>query len=158
VVTFRQNQSGTVLVGSATTPGPPYPVSSTLSGPSPNTITGVTHGVGTNKMLVQVYDAATPAVQVEPDTLSIHPTTFDVTLTFGQTQSGAVVLGGRGGGWTIAAAQVTETDTAFGVAWSPKARLAGQVLQNETAQAITVAPLTRLGGQVKPQETAQADA
>jgi hypothetical protein len=156
VVTFEQNQSGTVLVGSATTPGPPYPVRSTLSGPSPNTITGASHGVGTNKMLVQVYDAATPAVQVEPDTLTIHPTTFDVTLTFRQTQSGAVVLGGSAGGWTVAAAQVTESDTAFGVAWSPKARLAAQVLQNETAQAITVAPLARLVSQVTENDTSQA--
>ena len=86
-VTFGQAQSGTLVLGAL---GPnyvqPFTALTTVNVP------GATHGLGTKALLFQVYDAAVPAAALTPETLTVHPTTFDVVATFGQPQSGRLVL------------------------------------------------------------------
>jgi hypothetical protein len=86
-LTFGQPQTGTIILGS---PGPQY--IHTLPGTTTVTIPGATHNLATKALLFQVYNNATPAVWVAPQTLTIHPTTFDVVATFGQAQLGTLVL------------------------------------------------------------------
>jgi hypothetical protein len=64
------------------------------------TVTGATHGLGTKALLIAVYDASAPAVQIQAGRITVHPSTFDVTLTFRQAQSGSVVLCGGLAGTT----------------------------------------------------------
>jgi hypothetical protein len=56
------------------------------------TILGTTHGLGTKDLTVLAYDAQTPAHLISPGSVTVHPTTFDVVLTFAETQAGRVVL------------------------------------------------------------------
>jgi hypothetical protein len=55
------------------------------------------HGFATANLVVACYDAATPAKQIEPDTVTVHPTTFDVTVNFTTAQTGHCVVNGSGG-------------------------------------------------------------
>ncbi|MFB3828955.1 MAG: hypothetical protein ACE15B_19470 [Bryobacteraceae bacterium] len=75
-------------------PAPAGPTSFEASFTSALTVlvTGVQHGLGTRKLAVQCYDDATPRQVVEPDTITVHPTTFDVTVTFAVAQTGACVV------------------------------------------------------------------
>ena len=91
-ITFLQAQSGTiVLCGAADTgtanSGIPFTSQTAV------TIPGATHGRGTNRLGISVYDAATPAARVLAP-VTVHPSTFDVTVTFLQSQSGLIVLNG----------------------------------------------------------------
>ncbi len=57
------------------------------------TIPGTIHQVASALMLTQVYSTATGTMDaMEPDSLTIHPTTYDVQLSFAVPQTGAVVL------------------------------------------------------------------
>ena len=58
------------------------------------TISGATHGLGTKYLVVQVYDNASPAHMIQPGGITVDPTSFDVVVTFGVSQSGTVVLCG----------------------------------------------------------------
>jgi hypothetical protein len=68
-------------------------------------ITGAMHQLGTANVLVGCYDTSVPAMRIQPNTVSVHPTRFDVTITFSVAQSGRCVVssggsgsGGSGGG------------------------------------------------------------
>ncbi|HWB82787.1 MAG TPA: hypothetical protein VG675_01520 [Bryobacteraceae bacterium] len=61
------------------------------------TIPGTTHKLNTANLIVDCYDNATPAKRVEPDSVTIDPATFDVTVTFAMPQSGRIVLNASGG-------------------------------------------------------------
>lgn len=52
------------------------------------------HKMATNQLTVECYDSATPAAQVSC-VPSVHPTTYDVAVTFPVSQSGYVVVSGR---------------------------------------------------------------
>ena len=56
------------------------------------TLTAGTTGFGTAAMHVMVYDNASPRHRIEPDSLTIDPSTFQVVATFAQPQSGYVVI------------------------------------------------------------------
>lgn len=56
------------------------------------TIPGTLHSLGTSALVWALYDVATPAALLEPAILTIHPTTFDVHLTFATPQSGRLIL------------------------------------------------------------------
>jgi hypothetical protein len=86
-VTFGQAQSGTLLLGVLS---PQYIANFTAQ--TTLTIPGTTHALGTAALLWQVYDSAIPAAAIEPESLTVNQTTYDVTVTFGQAQSGTVVL------------------------------------------------------------------
>lgn len=87
VLTFGQPQSGYLVLGALP---PPY-VAPFTNQPTV-TVPGVAHAIGTNALLWQVYDNNVPAQVIQPESLSIHPATYDVTMTFGQPQSGSLVL------------------------------------------------------------------
>jgi hypothetical protein len=86
-LTFGQPQTGIVILGA---PGPQYVA--TFTSQTTVTIPGTTHNLGTKALLFQIYNNATPAAWVAPETVTVHPTTFDVVVTFGQAQSGSIVL------------------------------------------------------------------
>ena len=52
------------------------------------------HKMATNQLTVECWDSATPAAQVSC-VPSVHPTTYDVAVTFPVAQSGYVVVSGR---------------------------------------------------------------
>ncbi len=64
------------------------------------TIAGTAHQLNTANLLVTCYDTETPEMEVEPDTISVNPLTYDVTVNFATAQSGRCVVssGGSGGG------------------------------------------------------------
>lgn len=56
-------------------------------------VTGVTHALGTADLIATVYDSASGARHVViPDSISIDSNTFDVTVSFVQSQSGRIVI------------------------------------------------------------------
>ena len=94
---FAQAQSGlVVLCGHSSTGGTPNSTSG-FTAQTSVTVFGATHGLSTSRLLVQVYDASTPRQRVRPGRVTVHPTTYDVTLTFAQPQSGTAVLNGSVG-------------------------------------------------------------
>ena len=94
-VTFAQAQSGSVVLNAAAPcPGLTGNVAVPFAGVNSVSIAGTLHRLGTAALLVAVYDAATPAARIAPAQVTVHPSTFDVTVTFAQGQSGVVVLCG----------------------------------------------------------------
>lgn len=90
---FGQTQSGIVVLSAS----PPIYVSTfTGIGPSGLTIPGTVHQLGTRNLLFQIYDDSVPAAAIEPQSLTVHNTSFDVTVTFGQNQTGILILGAPG--------------------------------------------------------------
>lgn len=57
------------------------------------TVTGMTHQLNTPNLRVQVYDTASPANPVAAD-ITVHPTTYDVVVTFPGAQSGTLIITG----------------------------------------------------------------
>jgi hypothetical protein len=55
------------------------------------TIPGAAHGLGTAALFVQVYDAASPQTQLQA-AVTVHPTTYDVRVTFGVPTAGTVLV------------------------------------------------------------------
>src|ERR1043166_2545424 len=95
VVSFRQAQSGTmILCGGQASAGVNGNYGQTFAGVSSVTVAGGAHQLQTPNLLVQVYDGSSPARQIEPGRVTVNPSTYDVTLTFRQPQSGRVVVGG----------------------------------------------------------------
>ena len=61
------------------------------------TVAGSTHQLGTANLVVECFDNASPANLVEPDTIRLNPSTYDVTVTFTAPQSGRLVINAAGG-------------------------------------------------------------
>ena len=62
------------------------------------TIAGTAHQLNTANLVVSCFDTSTPAMEVDPDTVSVNLTTYDVTINFAQPQSGRCVVSSGGGG------------------------------------------------------------
>lgn len=62
------------------------------------TLLGSTHGLGTPNLLVQCFTNATPRQEIDYNTLTIHPSTYDITVTFTNSQTGICHVNGSGGG------------------------------------------------------------
>jgi hypothetical protein len=60
------------------------------------TILGTVHQFGTANLVVDCYDNSTPPQQVEPNTVQISPTTYNVTINFTTAQTGYCVVNGAG--------------------------------------------------------------
>jgi hypothetical protein len=89
VVTFATPQSGSLILSNF---GPRY--ATNFTNQTSVTIAGSLHALATSALLFQVYDDAVPARQaIRPNTFSVHPSTFDVSLTFVTPQSGRLLLG-----------------------------------------------------------------
>jgi hypothetical protein len=74
--------------------------STTFASVTSVTVPGTTHQLGTAKLIVEVYDNGNPALLVEPDSVLINPTTYDVLVKFATPQSGTLVISAAGGGST----------------------------------------------------------
>lgn len=88
-VTFTSAQTGrcTVTIG-----GGSARYSTTFSSQTSVTITGATHNLGTPDIHVQCRDGASPRRIVEPNTVDIDDSTFDVVITFSVAQSGRCTI------------------------------------------------------------------
>jgi hypothetical protein len=64
----------------------------TFTGLTSLTVPGTTHQLGTQNLWVTCYDTATPRNIVEPDSWTVNPTTFDVTIDFTVGQSGTCTI------------------------------------------------------------------
>lgn len=84
------------VLGTAGAAGVPN-YAAAFSGQTTLTILGSSHGLGTANLVVICYDGSTPAQVVEPNTVTVDPTTFNVTVTFVAAQSGSCVVNGSGG-------------------------------------------------------------
>ena len=83
--------------GSASGPGGTANHATVFTAQTSVTIAGGSHQMGTANLIVECYDDATPARGIEPDSVTVDPTTFDVTVAFTQPQSGRCVVNGSGG-------------------------------------------------------------
>lgn len=61
------------------------------------TVTGATHSFGHRKIIASCYDAASPKAWIEPSSVTVDSTSFDVVVTFLAAQTGTCVLAGWGG-------------------------------------------------------------
>jgi hypothetical protein len=62
------------------------------------TVLGTAHKLGTANLVVECYDNDTPSNRVEPDSVRVNPSTYDVTVTFAVPQTGRLVIGAAGAG------------------------------------------------------------
>ena len=58
------------------------------------TILGTTHGLATADIVVTLWSAASPRALIEAGSITVDATTFDVVISFAESQSGRVVLVG----------------------------------------------------------------
>ena len=86
-ITFTLPQSGVVMVAAL---APAY--TTTFIDQTTLVVPGATHGLGQTYLFFQVYDTATPAQAIEVGSLSVHPVSNNVTITFPLPQSGTLVL------------------------------------------------------------------
>jgi hypothetical protein len=68
------------------------------------TVPGTTHQLGTAKLIVEIYDNQNPTLLVEPDSIVINPTNFDVVVKFATPQSGTLLMSAAGAGGSTGAA------------------------------------------------------
>jgi hypothetical protein len=61
------------------------------------TIPGAAHSLGTANLIVDCYDNSQPAKKVEPNDVTVSPSTYDVTVTFAIPQSGKCIVNASGG-------------------------------------------------------------
>lgn len=89
---FDMRGAGSISFGSA----PPVAFySSTFTNIITYTVLGSTHNLGTADLNVVVWNSATGTRSIiQPNTISVDSTTFNVTITFVQSQSGRVVISG----------------------------------------------------------------
>jgi len=94
-VSWLQAQAGLVVIsGYQPAPGlqgnQAWPV--TISAGGSIIITGAQHGYGTDHLLLDLYDNGTPRVWYPLAACSIHPTSFDVTISSLQALTGWLVI------------------------------------------------------------------
>lgn len=86
-VTFAAPQSGTLVLAVGS---PRY--AQAFTNQTSVTILGSAHGLASADLLHTVYDASAQPAVVQGGGVSVHPTTFDVVLTFAVPQSGTLIL------------------------------------------------------------------
>lgn len=86
-VTFAAPQSGTLVLSVGS---PRY--AQAFTNQTSVTVLGTAHGLASADLLWEVYDASASPTVIQPGSLSVHPTTFDVALTFAAPQSGTLLL------------------------------------------------------------------
>lgn len=87
VVSFAVPQSGTLVLNA----GAPRYVQP-FTNQTTVTVLGAVHGLGSPHLLWGLYDTGTPAAAIQPSTLTVHPTTHDVVVSFAVPQSGELIL------------------------------------------------------------------
>ena len=89
VVTFEEAETGRCVVNGLMNSGR---YTASFSGQTTVTVTGATHGIGTNMLAVTCYDDADPRNTVGPDNVTVDDGTFDVVVTFFESETGKCVL------------------------------------------------------------------
>jgi hypothetical protein len=74
-------------------------------------IPGSVHNLGTPNLIVDCYSSATPAQRIEANSVTVDASTFNVTVTFENPQSGRCVINGTGTGLSANASNVFATGT-----------------------------------------------
>ena len=87
IVIFSQAQTGRIILWA-----PPTAYVASFTAQTTLTIPQSTHGLSTAAVLVQAYDALTPAQAITPGRITVHPTTYEIGVTFLQAQSGTLVV------------------------------------------------------------------
>jgi hypothetical protein len=87
----------------------PFTSATTLS------ISGAEHLLNTKNLVVTCYDASTPARMIEPDSITVDPTTYSVTVAFAQPQSGRCVINGNSISGTAGAGTVASLQASGGL-------------------------------------------
>ncbi len=88
--------NGTSWVG-ATPSTTPANYLTTFIGQTTISVPGTTHRLGTANLLVACYDSSVPANMIEPSTITVDPTSYNVTVIFPAAQSGRCVINGYSG-------------------------------------------------------------
>ncbi len=88
--------NGTTWVG-ATPSLTPANYVTVFIGQTTISVPGATHRLGTASVLVACYDNGVPANMIEPSTITVDPTSYDVTVVFPAAQSGRCVINGYSG-------------------------------------------------------------
>ena len=105
--------NGSSWVG--TTPVPAHAnYAMSFSGQTVVSIAGSTHQLGTANLIVGCYDNNMPANMIEPSTVSVNPSTYDVTVQFPAAQSGRCVINGFNGGTGMGTGGTGAVSTVFG--------------------------------------------
>ena len=86
-LTTAAPQSGTLLL-SIGTPRYVQPFTNQTT----VTVLGSVHGLASANLLYQVWDASATPAAIQDGGFTVHPTTFDVVLTFAVAQSGSLLL------------------------------------------------------------------
>lgn len=122
-VSWLSAMAGSVVVCGAADTGAANSGTTLVS--NPQTITGASHGRGTANLGVQVYDSA--GLEVLPGAVTVDPATFDVTVSFLQSQSGLIVLNGSAKVLSLAATvgTLTLTGTNVGLLYGSQRILVG---------------------------------
>lgn len=89
VVTFAASQTGRCIVNGLMNAGR---YTATVTAQTTVTVTGATHGLGTNMLAVTCYDDSDPRARVEPNTVTADDGTNDVVITFFEAETGQCVL------------------------------------------------------------------
>jgi hypothetical protein len=74
-------------------------------------IPGSVHNLGTSNLIVDCYNSAAPAQMIEANSITVDASTFNVTVTFANPQSGRCVINGTGTGLSPNASNVFATGT-----------------------------------------------
>jgi hypothetical protein len=74
-------------------------------------IPGSVHNLGTANLIVDCYNSAAPAQMIEANSITVDPSTFNVTVTFANPQSGRCVINGTGTGLSPNTSNVFATGT-----------------------------------------------
>ncbi len=89
VINFAEAETGRCVVN-GTTVSDRY--TETFSAVTTVTVTGATHGIGTNMITVACYDDSDPRERVEPDLVTVDDGTNDIVITFYEAETGKCVL------------------------------------------------------------------
>ena len=76
---------------------PAYNYSKSFTNAATVTISGSEHAFGTANLIVNCYSSTTPAVLLQPSSVTVDATSFAVNVNFSSNQSGRCVINGAGG-------------------------------------------------------------
>ena len=121
-----------------------------FTGQTTVTTAGSAHQLGTANLIVACYDNSTPANMIEPSTISVDATSFDVTVRFPVAQSGSCVIngfnggtgtGGGGGGGAVNTVFGRSGDVAAGYGDYAFSQISGTVASSQVAAGLDAAKI-----------------
>ena len=145
-VTLAQAMTGLIVLNAAhNTVSTQANYVQSFTGQTSVPITGATHGLNTQHLVVQVYDNGSPtATRIEPATVTVNPVSYDTTITFAQSQSGTILLNGYAQSGTTNYAQTfsnTTSTTVLGTAHTLNtSSILVQVYDNGSPTATVIQP------------------